>query len=726
MGHAVAASGIQIYNYTEKKNINYTGKQIIVTYRGKKISDDLAPGLSFNGVVLVSGYDTFVKSKIGAAYSYNKENGSITIKKNGNYITMKLGSQEAKVNGNKVKIPAAPILIKYMKANTTKVMLPVKFVIQVLNYGYTYLEEKNEVVIKSYRYGAVPGNIAYGSKYIYQNGWIYTTIFDTFLTKIKPDGAGRQWVDIYNPENLNYKDGYLYYLSSKALYRNTSNGLHKVTINDSQHILKFIIYDNYIYYVNMDDSNNIYRMNLDGSGRKRITSEKGCFNLYITDSYIFYSSDKGFYRINRNGIGKLKLSSYKVKDIVSDSKYLYYINNSNLQIFKSNYDGTNLTRLCYDNAVSLTISGNVLYYQNQYDQNKLYAITTKGKAKTIIVNEAINNPTIVDDDLYYTSDKSEGYVLHKVKLKELEEELVNPDSVGNTTGNIVNDAFTAFNDISFYLCDPWLYRAPKAFQYMSELRQYTYKDRNDFYGINLVGDYIYCTGAKHVSDSNYSSGIYKIKADGTQPPIQLTNMNADYLTVIGNWMYFTVGSFDNISYGSGSICKMKTDGSEFTVISGSKYGSARCLSVIGDSIYFVNIKDNYSIYRMNLDGGDVKRLSADGMVYTFHVYGDDIYYHNLNNRSIMKMPKAGGEGTVILSMVYPKMYVYQDRIYYFGFNGSDGHDGRTSLYSSNLDGTEVTFLRSEVLPEYINITNGYVYFKNNYGNQTVDRIKSLR
>lgn len=120
---------------------------------------------------------------------------------------------------------------------------------------------------------------------------------------------------------------------------------------------------------------------------------------------------------------------------------------------------------------------------------------------------------------------------------------------------------------------------------------------------------------------------------------------------------------------------------------------------------------------MNLDGSGLKRLSADGGIITFQVYGEDIYYRNLNNRSIMKMPVGGGMGSVIIQNADTKLIVYQDRIYFFKLNLTDLS---FSLYSGDLDGSDLIEVKSNVLEHDLNITAGFAFVKDK--NHTVIKV----
>lgn len=144
---ANAASGLKIYNYSTKKTTSYTGKQVKVLYNGKQISVTETPGIIVNGIALVSYKDIFVHSAIDTDFTYDKANGKVTISKGSKKITMTINSKNAAVNGKAVKLPVAPVKIKYIKANVTKILVPSRFVAETLGLEYTWYSNTNTVKI---------------------------------------------------------------------------------------------------------------------------------------------------------------------------------------------------------------------------------------------------------------------------------------------------------------------------------------------------------------------------------------------------------------------------------------------------------------------------------------------------------------------------------------------------------------------------------------------------
>lgn len=164
--HVIAASGVKIYNYTTKKEYTYSDAQVKVTYNGKKISVDSTPGLIQDGIALVSYKDIFAKSAIKADCVYDKAAGTISISQFGTTIVMKIGSKTAHINGKAVTAPVAPVKIKYVKDDVTKILVPSRFVAENLGYVYTWNKNTSTVSIE---YKNPPLHLSYndGEKFYY-------------------------------------------------------------------------------------------------------------------------------------------------------------------------------------------------------------------------------------------------------------------------------------------------------------------------------------------------------------------------------------------------------------------------------------------------------------------------------------------------------------------------------------------------------------------------------
>jgi len=223
---------------------------------------------------------------------------------------------------------------------------------------------------------------------------------------------------------------------------------------------------------------------------------------------------------------------------------------------------------------------------------------------------------------------------------------------GNTSGNINTGGLAASND-------GWIYyqnakQGGKLYRIKADGTGSTEVCSDTPLYINVLQDWVYYT---NLSDS---SKIYKIKTDGTCR----TKLNDDEslnTTVIDNWIYYTNNS------DSGRLYKIAADGAYRTKLNdnNSKYLNGQWdfiyyvnaddgysinrikpdspltiqklknmysedMNITNEFIYFSNKKDNNSLYKININGSGLAKLSPDS-AYDLQVSGDWIYYSNASS-----------------------------------------------------------------------------------------------
>jgi len=147
------------------------------------------------------------------------------------------------------------------------------------------------------------------------------------------------------------------------------------------------------------------------------------------------------------------------------------------------------------------------------------------------------------------------------------------------------------------------------------------------YGRLLVqeGDWIYFA----------LDGIYRMKTDGTEIN-KISDTYADFLCISDGWLFGSVSGYEFYDYAA--IFKVKVDGTDESVILEYKSGSINSFQIEDDQLYFgspCEFADEYDpegseaggIYRMNLDGSELRRI-AEGDFYDFIVQSSWVYYGN--------------------------------------------------------------------------------------------------
>lgn len=156
------------------------------------------------------------------------------------------------------------------------------------------------------------------------------------------------------------------------------------------------------------------------------------------------------------------------------------------------------------------------------------------------------------------------------------------------------------------------------------------------------------------------------------------------------------------SYDNGTLYSMNTDGSDNRKLN-NDWTPWFCVS--GDQIYYQNGKDG-NIFAMNTDGSDQQKLNNDDSG-NINVVGDRIYYENTNDDFTLYSMNTDGSDRKKLNEDNPLcMNVVGDRIYY-----SAKLSGINGIYSVNTDGTDRMKLTDDN-PYLMVVTDSWIYYNN--------------
>jgi hypothetical protein len=288
-----------------------------------------------------------------------------------------------------------------------------KIIVQeVVSLNY---EDVNKTVIKDYVVGLpaiLVGSLNDGTERNFSVQWSYA------------DGR------IYNG-NLDTTKVGEYFFEGKVLgYSKTLKYNLKVYVNENIPTGDIIAKDGeWIFYKNVYDKNQVYRIKEDGSEKKRITDDLQNSASYINGEkvlylkgylyYVGYNGDERVYRINGDGTGKTLLATSKIHShyIRTDGTWIYLI--GDFEIKKVKMDGIQLNEVLVRDYMyqthNLTAYGEYLfYYTNSYS-------TTSGV-------KAIKKLTGANTDIYYNADSAnfqivDGWIYYIKDSKLIKEKI---------------------------------------------------------------------------------------------------------------------------------------------------------------------------------------------------------------------------------------------------------------------------------------------------------------
>lgn len=236
-----------------------------------------------------------------------------------------------------------------------------------------------------------------------KDNYIYYTLGDQTMRRIKTDGNGDEFVTYYAWQ-FNIVGDKIYFSNFDNIQVKDSQGVRLLYVAYGRE-REMTVLDNKIYYVNRTDGESIYRMNLDGSMITRIGGTKtDGINKY--NDYIYY--------INGDDNGRI----YAVED-VDQAKTKPYATDWSTKIYR--FDNAERPRkVTNDSALWPVVSKGWIYYSNASDSNKLYKIMVDGTGRTKLNDEFSANIKVIGDWIFYTSKgtchiiKNDG--THKYKL----------------------------------------------------------------------------------------------------------------------------------------------------------------------------------------------------------------------------------------------------------------------------------------------------------------------
>jgi len=210
---------------------------------------------------------------------------------------------------------------------------------------------------------------------------------------------------------------WIYYLTSIAGVINKvhTDGTRKTLICDDR-VEYLNVIGNWIYYVNLSDQSNLYKIKVDGTERTKIGEDTLITSMCVVEDWIFYTIylDESYsymlYKIRTDGTDRVSFSttdSYDNINVVDG--WIYYSNcldkDNFYSLYKMRLDGTERTKINSDFTACFNVVDDWIYYRNitVYDGCRLYKIRTDGEQKTKLNEEDSGFINVVDNWIYYVT-----------------------------------------------------------------------------------------------------------------------------------------------------------------------------------------------------------------------------------------------------------------------------------------------------------------------------------
>lgn len=210
--------------------------------------------------------------------------------------------------------------------------------------------------------------------------------------------------------------------------------------------------DGWVYYTASNSDNSIWRMRPDGS-EIELFEESPSVYLSAMNNWLYYCRfDNGyFYRKNIENGHEEQLYSEKIYEpkIVGDKIYFDVVNTSKndeyYTLYSMNLDGTDITRLSWDNDVVFycLVSDDRIYYLDTTKDRQGYSIDLDGSDCQCWYSNSIGSMDYVDGMIYFTDYENGGLFLLDTQTEDIQK--ISDDNIASIN---VYDGWVYYTGVS--------------------------------------------------------------------------------------------------------------------------------------------------------------------------------------------------------------------------------------------------------------------------------------
>jgi hypothetical protein len=455
-------------------------------------------------------------------------------------------------------------------------------------------------------------------------------------------------------------------------------------------------YGDYVYYINKNDNNHVYRMKKDGSENTKLANSNESDNLKLIGNELYFTNVlvKALFKMNFNDLKPQKVLDIPNYNNVSIyNNLIYYIGEDKL-IHSVGLDGKGDKVISRDKVYDYWINDNYIYYKITSEETQyanLWRIKLDGSGKENLLSGINGNLYSYFDDVKFVD--GYAYLL----------------SINNAYGYRNEYAFLLTDVVGFYdkqsfIYEKYCYRLnlnkkekiekldmeDTYIDYNEDENTWHYSIYNKLYAVEKDGikeldaklpstkvldideDYIYFM--------DYSDYICRVKKDGTgrerilQPQEEIYG-DFDNSTEAHN----TAGSKDYIYYrregtkledgnyyGINNLGKVKKDGSENIILQKGNAGFFPN-TVINDKMYAVEWQYPYFNIIEVTEGTDSSenKILADDCSSSIYLNNGWIYYFSDDN-TLKRVNLDGTKKETVDNIQYSygdKLFMYGDYLY---------------------------------------------------------------
>jgi len=258
----------------------------------------------------------------------------------------------------------------------------------------------------------------------------------------------------------------------------------------------FCEYEGIVYFANPNDGNQLYQMNADGTGIKKLSDDSAAF-INVDENYVYYTrtgdnseSDFSFLHVNTHSLCKLRRDGkgeIKVLDTAPCmyaslvGNYIYYIHYNSTEastLYRIKNDGEEKEQIFPQPYFTCSTAKQYIYYNGLENDHNVYRYDTSAGTQSLIYEGNCWMP-IVNGDFIYYMDCENSYSLARVELSTGEKITLANDWV---------DCFNVHNGIVYFQRNG---KTPALCSVHTDGSNYTVLKEGVFTEINVASDFVF-------------------------------------------------------------------------------------------------------------------------------------------------------------------------------------------------------------------------------------------
>ncbi len=176
-----------------------------------------------------------------------------------------------------------------------------------------------------------------------------------------------------------------------------------------------VVAENILYYVDVNNTGNLYALNLDTKKSIKLSKRENCREISIVDDWVYYISGgpATLYRVSSDGRKEQRLTKRKVNGVKVTDSYLFYVvlseisTSQNGDLYRMNHDGSEEVLIGHDVREYAVGTESVYFYQSPWYGSStdcgLFKMDFNGDGIGKLLDDSAYCINICDDYVYYIS-----------------------------------------------------------------------------------------------------------------------------------------------------------------------------------------------------------------------------------------------------------------------------------------------------------------------------------